>query len=74
MESKQPPSHDQSDLEKPKPDELEDSVNAKGGESDGGVHKPVKPEVAYVITQEAIRGLVDAKPKPSRLHAILAHP
>ena len=72
MESKQPPSHEQSDLETPN-SELEENQNAEASASVSD-HKPIKPEVSYVISGEVLRALIDEKPKASRFHAISHNP
>jgi len=51
---------------------LDESTNAAKSESSGEHDKSVKPDLAYV--EQALRDLIDEKSKPSKWHAILAHP
>ncbi|MEK6280330.1 MAG: hypothetical protein AABN95_08245 [Acidobacteriota bacterium] len=63
MESKQPTSHEQSSLETRKPEELAESVTAKVKDSNVEDHKPVKPDVSYLLTGEVLSALIDEKSK-----------
>jgi len=63
MEPKQPASHEQSGLENPKPDTLEEGVNTEVPEPNVKDHKPVKPETSYVM-RKLLRSLC----------RVLAHP
>jgi hypothetical protein len=54
MESKQPTSHEQSRSEPRKPDEVAESITAEVEDSNVEGHKPVKPDVSYVLTGEVL--------------------
>ena len=71
MKSKQPVSQ-QPGSEGATPGQLDESMNAAKSESGRERDESVKPDVAYV--EQALRDLIDEKRKPSRLHAMLAHP
>src|SRR6267142_1645438 len=76
MKSKQPASQEQSGLETPKTDELEESVNAQVGAT-VKAHGSATTDVSFVITGEALRSLIDEridqKPK-SKFHAMSNNP
>src|SRR5207253_6343300 len=52
--------------------QLDERMNAAKSESSGERDKSVKRDLGYV--EQALRDLIDEKSKPSRLHAMLAHP
>jgi hypothetical protein len=76
MESKQPPSHGQSDLESPRPEELERSVNAKAAEPNVEDHKPGKPDDPSELEalRLRIRMLTDEKSTSSKGQGISTNP
>jgi hypothetical protein len=73
MKSNQPVSQ-QSDSEAATSGQLDESTNTARSQSSEEHDNAVKPDVAYLITQEALRALIDEKNKRSTLHAILAEP
>lgn len=71
MDSNRPTSDEQSDIETQKaeelaesvPEESEESATAKVKDSNVEDHKPVKPDVSYLITGEVPRALIDEQSK-----------